>query len=118
MDKEFLEELFAPFGDVTVKKMFGGMGVFHRGLNFAGVMDDQLRFKADDETISDFIAEGMAPWEYTRGDGKVITMSYWSVPERLFDEPDEFRAWAEKAFEAAMRADAAKPAKQRKLQEI
>ena len=118
MDKEFLEELFAPFGDVTVRNMFGGTGIFHRGLNFAGIMDDQFRFKADEETIGDFVVEGMTPWEYTRGDGKVVTMSYWSVPERLFDDPEEFCIWAQKAFEAACRADQAKPPKQRKLKEI
>lgn len=118
MDKEFLEELFAPFGPVIVRKMFGGMGIFHRGINIAGIMEGQFRLKADEETISDFLAEGMTPWEYTRSNGAVVTMNYWSVPERLLDDPEEFKHWAQKAFEAAVRADQAKPAKQRKLKEI
>ncbi len=47
MDKEFLEELFAPFAEVKVKNMFGGTGIFHRGLNFAGIFNDVFRLKAD-----------------------------------------------------------------------
>jgi len=43
MDKEFLEELFAPFGNIKIKNMFGGTGIFHRNLNFAGIMDGQFR---------------------------------------------------------------------------
>ena len=118
MDKEFLEELFAPFGRVSVRKMFGGTGIFHRGLSIAGIMDGQFRLKADDQTIDDFVAEGMSPWEYQRKDGKIVTMNYWSVPERLLDDPESFRDWAQKAFEAAMRADAAKPLKQRKFKDV
>ena len=118
MDKEFLEELFAPFGKVTVRNMFGGTGIFHRGLNIAGIMDGQFHLKADDDTIGDFVAEGMSPWEYTRKDGKIVTMSYWTVPERLLDDPEDFAVWAQKAFEAAMRADAAKPPKQRKFKDV
>ncbi|MEE9314101.1 MAG: TfoX/Sxy family protein [Rhizobiaceae bacterium] len=118
MDIPFLEELFAPFGEVTVRKMFGGMGVFHRGLSFAGVMKDEFRFKVDGENRGDFEAEGMKQWEYERKDGKIVAMGYWTVPERLLDDPDEFKVWAERAFEAAARADQAKPPKQRKLVNI
>lgn len=118
MDREFLEELFAPFGDVKIRKMFGGTGIFYRGLNFAGIMEGQLRLKADEKTQGAFIAEGMTPWEYTRGDGKTVTMGYWSVPERLLDDPEEFKDWAQTAFEAALRADQKKSPSQRKLQGI
>ena len=118
MDKEFLMELFEPFAVVAVRRMFGGTGIFHQGLNFAVVIDGALRLKADEQTIGDFEAEGMKPWDYTRKSGKVITMNYWQVPERLLDDPDEFATWAAKAFDVAMRADAAKPASQRKLKSL
>ncbi|MGI9364145.1 MAG: TfoX/Sxy family protein [Rhizobiaceae bacterium] len=116
MDPEFLDELFAPFGKVSIRKMFGGTGIFHRGLNFAGIMDGQFRLKADEQTQGAFMAEGMTPWQYTRGNGKTVVMSYWSVPERLLDDPEEFKNWAQAAFEAAMRADQKKSPSQRKLQ--
>ncbi|MDD9909384.1 MAG: TfoX/Sxy family protein [Ahrensia sp.] len=118
MDHEFLEELFAPFGVVTLRKMFGGTGIFYRGLNFAAVMDGVLRLKADESTFAEFEAEGMEPWTYTRKDGTAQIMNYWQVPDRLLDEPQEFALWAERAFDVAVRADAVKPPKQRKLKEI
>lgn len=118
MDTEFLKELFSGFGAVAPRKMFGGMGVFYRGLNFAVVVDDALFLRADIQNIPEFEAESMTSWNYTRKDGKVTVMPYWQVPERLLDDPDEFSQWASKAFDAAMRADTEKPASKRKLQEI
>ncbi len=115
MDKEFLLELFQPFGAVSVRNMFGGQGIAYHGLNLAIVIDGALCLKADDITIPVFEAEGMTAWKYQRKDGKPIDMGYWTVPERLFDDPDEFAGWAQAAFDVAMRADAKKPASKRKF---
>lgn len=117
LDKEFLEELFAPFGEVQVRSMFGGKGIFRHGLNFAAVMDGTLRLKADETTKDRFEAEGMEPWHYTRKDGQVTVMQYWQVPERLLDDPVAFADWAAEAFEVALRADGKKPASKRKYQD-
>ncbi|HEY6735963.1 MAG TPA: TfoX/Sxy family protein, partial [Roseiarcus sp.] len=35
MDAEALKALFEPFGPVTVKRMFGGSGIYAEGLCFA-----------------------------------------------------------------------------------
>ena len=35
MSPEALKELFKPFGEVSVKRMFGGAGVYAEGLCFA-----------------------------------------------------------------------------------
>jgi TfoX/Sxy family transcriptional regulator of competence genes len=35
MDAEGLKALFEPFGSITVKRMFGGSGVYAEGLCFA-----------------------------------------------------------------------------------
>jgi len=51
MDKEFLLELFQPFGSVVVRNMFGGQGIAHMGLNLAIVIDGALCLKADEVTI-------------------------------------------------------------------
>ena len=117
--QDHLEELFAPVG-ATLRKMFGGVGVFKQGLMFALVADDVLYMKADEQTAPKFGAEGFGQWVY-RGRDRLVPMPYWQVPDRLFDEPDEFREWALIAFDVAERtkkpaagrkaAKAAKPAK-------
>ncbi len=112
---DFLLELLHPLGPVTARRMFGGAGLFADGLMFALIADDVVYFKVDDQNRPAFEAEGMNPFTYESKAGKRGVMAYWQVPERLFDEPDEFVAWARNAVSVALRADAAKPPSQRKM---
>jgi DNA transformation protein len=100
--RDFLAELFEPLGGVSFRRMFGGLGIFRDGLMFGLVADDVLYLKTDDTTRSGFEAEGSGPFIYGAKDGPRST-SYWRAPERLFDEPDEFRDWAMTAFSVAER---------------
>jgi len=99
---DHLAELFEPVGGVTIKRMFGGLGVFKGGLMFALVADDVLYFKADETTAPRFAAEGFGQWLY-EGRGKSVAMPYWQAPDRLYDEADDFADWARAAFEVAVR---------------
>ena len=114
MDRDFLHELFAPFGAIDIKRMFGGFALSADGLTFALVMRDQLYLKADAETMSWFELEGSAPFSYeAKGRPRVLT-SYWRMPERLYDDPDETAEWARAALAVAHRSAATKAAKPRK----
>ena len=31
-------------------------------------------------------------------------MPYWTVPDNAIDDPDEMKVWAQRAYEAALRA--------------
>lgn len=108
MDREFLEELFEPVGRVVFRRMFGGLGLFRDGLMFALVAGETLYLKADEATQPDFAAEGSEPFSYPTRTGQRTITSYWRLPERLFDEPDELQLWAKKSVECAIRADSAK----------
>jgi DNA transformation protein len=100
-NEEHLQDLFAPLGGVSMRRMFGGVGIFKGGLMFALVAGDVLFMKADEATRARFAAEGCGPFTY---EGRAtVTMPYWEVPLRLFDEPDEFAEWAATAFEVALR---------------
>lgn len=111
----YLEDLFQVLPGSTARRMFGGVGVFRHGLMYALSLDDgKICLKADEATIPGFRAEGCEPWVYER-DGKKMDMGYWQMPERLADDPDELRQWAEKAFDVALRADQKKPPKHRKF---
>ncbi|HZP19183.1 MAG TPA: TfoX/Sxy family protein [Bauldia sp.] len=104
-----LEELFAPLGGVTFRRMFGGIGIFREGIMFALVSGDTLYLKADDVTSPAYAAEGSAPWTYPGMRGKATAMPYWRLPDRLLDEPEEFVAWARAAFAVAERGKQPKP---------
>ena len=107
MDPEFIRDLFAPFGPVTVKRLFGGAGISSEGLTFALVFDGAIYLKVDDDSIPDFEREGSRPFVYTRAKSKGrvgrASLSYWRLPERLYDDPEELAEWARKAFAVAER---------------
>jgi len=113
LDPEFIRELFAPFGTVTVRRMFGGAGIFSQGLMFGLIANDAIYLKADATSIPDFEREGGKPFTYTRaktggGDG-TAALSYWRLPERLYDDPDELKLWAARALAIAERKKFAAP---------
>ena len=107
--EDLLEELLAPLGGVTIRRMFGGRGVFKDGLMFA-LMSSRgvFYFKADDATAPAFVAEGCEQFAPEMKGRRPMPMPYWRAPERLFDEPDEFAEWAKAAYAAARRTEAAK----------
>ena len=105
-DPGFLAELFAGFGPVAVRRMFSGTGVFADGLMIALVVDGVIYLKADDSLVPLFEREGQVPFSYKTRDGKRTLNSYWRMPERLYDEPDELVSWARIALAAAGRVAA------------
>ena len=76
---EQLKDALHGLGPVSVRRMFGGAGVYADGVMFGLIADDTLYLKADDATKRAFEAEGLDPFAY-EGRGKVIAMSYWRIP--------------------------------------
>jgi DNA transformation protein len=103
-DPDYITELFAGFGPVTVRRMFSGAGIFADGLMIALVVDGVIFLKADEETVPGFEREGLAPFSYKTKDGRRTLMSYWRMPERLYDDPDELADWARQSMAAARRS--------------
>ena len=96
------------------KRMFGGLGIFHRGLMVALMDDDTLYLKVDDLNRADYEAEGSGPFTVTMR-GKETTMGYREIPANVLEDPDRLIEWANKAIDVALRADAAKPKSKRKI---
>jgi DNA transformation protein len=103
---EFLREQLAPLGPISLRRMFGKTGVFCDGFMLGMVSDNTLYFRVDDGNREIFKeAESVPPLNYEK-QGRAIDLSFWCVPERLFDEPDELVAWARAALAAARRVAA------------
>jgi len=99
--KDFINDQLADFGPVTIRNMFGGAGVYADGLMFALIADETLYLKADETTAAAFRTEGMKPFTYTPKGKPPVAMSYWEVPPRLLEEPDELCQWAREAHRIA-----------------
>ncbi len=99
------EALFAPFGKIRIRKMFGGAGVYCDDLFFALLDDDRVFLKVDDETRGAFEARGLEPFRFESNDGETLEMSgYFAAPDDIFDDDDELRRWTTMALDAARRA--------------
>jgi DNA transformation protein len=106
MDSEAIRELFIEFGAVSVRRMFGGAGVFVNERMIALVSREVIYLKADTETIPAFKGEGLAPFSYATKNGEHKLTSYWRIPDRLYDDSEELARWAHAAHGAALRAAA------------
>ena len=114
MDRDFLIDLFAEFGPVTIRRMFSGYGISADGTNFALALRAGLYFRADEDSIPRFEAEGSKPFSYQTRARTVTVNSYWQLPARLFDDSEELADWARAALAAAQRAALRKRPKARK----
>lgn len=99
----WLEEIFRDFGAITVRAMFGGHGVYHQGLMFALVANEMVYLKVDADIEAAFRERGLPPFSYEKK-GKSMQMSYWQAPDEIYDEPEEAARWAQRSYEAALRA--------------
>jgi len=97
----FLEDQFSEFGEIEIKSMFGGNGIFHQGLMIAMIGGDTLRLKVDDHNQADFEGRGMKPYYSGK---KKKGMPYWEVPADVIENREELAKWAKKSYEAAVRA--------------
>src|SRR6202012_6073523 len=109
MDRDFLIDLFSGFGPVTIRRMFSGFGISADATNFALALRGGLYLRADEQTIPQVEAEGSKPFQYQTRDKTVTVNSYWQLPERLYDDPEELTGWARAALSAAQRAALRKP---------
>jgi len=109
---DYLHDLFSAFAPVTTRAMFGGYGIYRDGTIVGIVVEEAIYLKVDAQTRAAFEAAGSAPFVY-EAKGKRVPMSYWSVPEDALDSPQEFRPWAQRAWEAALRKPKPKPKKAR-----
>ena len=104
MDAEAIEEMFAGLGPVTIKRMFGGRGIYHRGVIVAIELRDAMLLKADAASAPAFEAAGARRWVYESKTRKPVAMPYWSIPEDAYDDPDVMAQWVRLAYAAALRA--------------
>lgn len=112
-DIAWFRELLEPLGPVSVRRMFGGAGLYVDGRIVGLEIEGTLYLKTDAFTRERFAEAAGQPFAYD-GKGKVVTTSYWTPPDEAMDSPEAMLPWARLALEAALRSPAKKPAKKAK----
>lgn len=104
---DYLHDVFAAFGPIQARRMFGGHGIYHQGLMFALHAGGRLYLKTDAHNVTQFEAQGCEPFCFVQR-GKPVKLSYWTAPDAMLDDQELAGQWARSAFDAALRAYAAK----------
>jgi len=107
---DYVVELMTGWAPVTARRMFGGYGLYREGLMFALIVDDELFFKADANSVNQFEQAGCRPFVYV-SKARTVKLSYWSAPAASLDSPAAMNEWCPAAYGTALRAQAAKAGK-------
>ena len=102
--RDYLAELLGPVGKFSTKRVFGLDGIMADGVLLGFVIDERIHFRTDDTTVAAYREAGGKPYTFTKANGEFIVTSYYSLPERLYDEPEELVRWARSARAAALQA--------------
>jgi DNA transformation protein and related proteins len=117
MDQDAIAEMFSAYGPIQLKRMFSGFGLYSEGVCFCLVLrGGEFYFKVDETSAPRFTTEGCKPFSYSqRKSGKVVTVnSFWQMPERLYDDPDELADWTRQAVAVALRLQLAKGSRKKR----
>jgi DNA transformation protein len=85
-------------GEITVRPMFGGFGIYWRGVIFGILLRDRLYLKVDEQSKPDFVSRSMGPF---RPNERQTLKSYYEVPPGVLDDREELISWAKEAIRAA-----------------
>ncbi len=99
----FLEEILANWHPITIKRMFGGEGVFREGIMFALITDDELYFKTDSKTKQVFEDMNCSQFLYEKKD-KIVRMNFFKAPEECYDSAEKMEYYADMAWQTALTA--------------
>jgi DNA transformation protein len=108
-DPRRFDDLFEPFGPIRLRRFFGGEGIYADEMMIGMVFSDTIYFKTDEESRKPFLAAKCKPFSFLkRSTNETVVTTWFSLPDRLYDEPDELAAWARAALAVAKAAPAAK----------
>ena len=95
---EFMHELFEGLGNITSRKMMGGLSVYSNGEIFSILSSDgQIFLKAKGALARELEAEGCSIFTMSK-DGKEKSMGYWTLPDAALDDPEVACEWGLKAL--------------------
>ncbi|MBS0471466.1 MAG: TfoX/Sxy family protein [Proteobacteria bacterium] len=107
-DPRRFDDLFCEFGPIRLRRFFGGEGIYANDVMIGMVFrQDTIFFKTDEMTRKAFEAENSEPFSFHKGKELVVT-TWFAIPDRLYDDPEELARWAREALAVARAAPAAK----------
>lgn len=85
--------------EVSYRRIFNGVGVYHQGAQFALMINERLYFRADDESRQLYIERGMAAFQPRAA--VQVESGFFQLPDDVLNQPAELAHWARIAIDAA-----------------
>lgn len=89
------------WADVSVRKMFGGAGLYCDDTMFGLIADDVAYLKVDDSNRKDFITTGSSAFNPDPDKAKTAVMSYYEIPADVLENPAQLAKWAQHSLSIA-----------------
>jgi DNA transformation protein len=93
---EYVLAQFSAWGEVTVRKMFGGAGLYRGGKVFGLVADNVAYLKVDETNKDKFLVAGSSPFKPFPN--KPTILSYFEIPPDVLENPGELIEWADESL--------------------
>ena len=100
---DYVIDQFAAWDNISVRKMFGGAGLYCDGMMFGLIADDVVYLKVDDSNQEDFVKAGSSAFNPYPDKTKTAVMSYYEIPADVLENPDELAKWAQCSLSIAKR---------------
>jgi DNA transformation protein and related proteins len=94
-----LEQLAAA-GNISLRRMFGAVGLYRGDTFFAIISNGTLYFKVGDTNRGEYESRRMPRFRPYR-DRPELSMTYYEVPADVIEDPEECVAWALRSVTAA-----------------
>jgi len=95
---DYVVEQLSGWGKVSVRKMFGGAGLYREGAMFAVLAEDVAYLKVDDSNREDFVRAGSAPFEPYPDKIKTTIRTYYEIPAEVLENAAELAQWAQRSW--------------------
>jgi len=98
---DYVVDQLSNWAEVSVRRMFGGAGLYRDGRMFGLIADDVAYLKVDDSNRDDFLRAGSAPFEPYPEKIKTKIRTYFEIPAEVLEDPEELARWAERSWNVA-----------------
>jgi len=93
---EYVLDQFSEWGGVTVRKMFGGAGLYRDGKMFGLVSDNVAYLKVDETNRDKFIEAGSEPFKPFPD--RPTMRSFYEIPPDIFERSEKLIEWSKKSL--------------------
>lgn len=108
---DYITDQLHALNGLSVRRMFGGHGLYRHAIFFGILHKDRLYFKTDDKNRNAYAARGMEPF---RPSAKQTLKNYYEVPADVLEDADMLCEWARQSLTSQGAERSSRPSSRRR----